>query len=169
MPAISIWKKSSVVVLGAALFCWAGCSSRNDKWVAGRPPLFDAEGLVTINGEPLGEAVVTLHPVDGKYAAFARTDSDGAFRLTTFDDGDGAPAGEYDVTVTKMEIELEPNPENPDVLPPIYHSEQSMIPKKYGDLEKSGLTVAIVAEGANDLRLDLTGPPERKRVLTDNR
>ncbi|MBA2116150.1 carboxypeptidase regulatory-like domain-containing protein [Bremerella alba] len=156
----------SVILITLSL---CGCYGRSDQWVEGRPPLVDASGVATINGEPLDNAIVTFRPIEGNYAAFARTQNDGSFQLTTFDDGDGAVAGEFDVTVSKMVIELEPNPANPQVLPPIYHSEHSMIPAKYNSVDKSGLTATISEDGDSDLRLELVGLPEKKKVLADNR
>ncbi len=168
MPNAKTIKGNGLVLILIALSL-CGCYGRTDKWVEGRPPLVDASGVATINGEPLDDAVVTFRPIDGNYAAFARTQSDGSFQLTTFDDGDGAVAGEYNVTVSKMVVELEPNPANPQVLPPIYHSEHSMIPANYNNVDKSGLTASISEDGSNDLRLELVGPPEKKKVLADNR
>ncbi|WP_404308689.1 carboxypeptidase regulatory-like domain-containing protein [Neorhodopirellula lusitana] len=158
----------SCTVLSSSLIL-SGCSGGSDRWKDARPPLVDASGVATFNGVPLEDAVVTFRPVEGNYAAFGRTESNGEFYLTTFDDGDGAVVGEYNVTVTKLDIELKENPNNPQVLPPIYHSEQSLIPAAYGLADKSGLTATISSDGNDDLLIELVGPPERKKVLADNR
>ncbi|MFG0290663.1 MAG: carboxypeptidase-like regulatory domain-containing protein [Rhodopirellula sp. JB044] len=158
----------SCTVLSSSLIL-SGCSGGSDRWKDARPPLVDASGVATFNGTPLEDAVVTFRPVEGNYAAFGRTEANGEFYLTTFDDGDGAVAGEYNVTVTKLDIELQENPDNPQVLPPIYHSEQSMIPATYGIVDESGLTATISSDGNDDLLIELVGSPEKKNVLADNR
>jgi hypothetical protein len=78
----------------------AGCGGRGD-----RLPVYRAGGAVTVGGRPAAGVLVLLHPADGTPAAAARvipsatTGGDGAFQLTSFDQGDGAPAGDYAVTL----------------------------------------------------------------------
>lgn len=74
-----------------------------------RPPLDNAlpvhpvEGTLTHKGAPMGGALVTFYPITPKGpfdpAPSAKADSEGRFKLTTYNTGDGAPAGEYRVTV----------------------------------------------------------------------
>jgi len=64
-------------------------------------------GIVTLDGKPLGGAMVTFFPLaDNGRSASGVSGSDGVFRLTTFTAGDGTLPGEYRVTVVK-----EPPPE----------------------------------------------------------
>lgn len=74
----------------------------------GRPydpvPLYPAEGRLLVNGEPAAGAEVRLHPVappaqGDPLVPVARVGEDGSFELTTYEEGDGAPTGEYAVTV----------------------------------------------------------------------
>jgi hypothetical protein len=70
----------------------------------GRPACHPVTGKVLVDGKPAVRAVVAFHPLapqaDGQsYGPSTITGDDGGFRLTTFDAGDGAPAGEYAVTV----------------------------------------------------------------------
>ncbi|MFO0928586.1 MAG: hypothetical protein U0736_16450 [Gemmataceae bacterium] len=58
---------------------------------------------MTVSGQPAGHVRVALHPL-GNGAAHglrpvATTQADGSFRLTTYVAGDGAPPGEYAVTL----------------------------------------------------------------------
>jgi hypothetical protein len=71
-----------------------GCSNR--------PGVVPVEGIVLLDGNPLEGATVTFLPQgDHGRPASGRTDSTGAFHLTTFDKGDGAMPGEYRVVVKK--------------------------------------------------------------------
>jgi hypothetical protein len=61
-------------------------------------------GRVVVDGKPAAAATVTLHPVNPTtelrdVRPTGQTDAEGNFKLTTFAQGDGAPAGEYRVTV----------------------------------------------------------------------
>jgi hypothetical protein len=76
-----------------------GCSA--DKG----PRLYPVRGVVRINGEPAKDVNVMFTPVnppaggDVPLSPAAVTQEDGSFRLMSFQPGDGAPAGDYLVTV----------------------------------------------------------------------
>ena len=133
-----------------------GCAAK-DRWQAGRPPVHPVSGSVTYDGKPLPQAIITFLPVTGSHTAFGRSDDQGNFRLTTFDDGDGAVAGDYNVTVTRIVVENEPDPRDPEHLPPLHHAEYSMIPENYAEADKSGLTLTVPEGGAANLSIALTG------------
>ena len=101
-------KKLLVLAIGAMLFATVGCG-------ADHPPVEIVTGTVTYNGAPLAEATVTFHPSEANSigaasrASSGETDAEGVFRLTTnYVEGnslvklDGAPAGTYSVTVSKL-------------------------------------------------------------------
>lgn len=76
-----------------------GCGEGPD-W----PKCHSVSGRVLVDGKPAVRATVKFTATgtapDGKtYSPSTLTDDDGAFRLTTFESGDGAPAGDYTVTV----------------------------------------------------------------------
>src|SRR3954454_14523350 len=58
-------------------------------------------GQVLVDGKPAPRAQVTFHPTDDKNPArpTGQVDEQGRFTLTTERSGDGAPSGEYRVTV----------------------------------------------------------------------
>lgn len=69
-------------------------------------PVFQVKGRVLdSNGKPAAGATVVFHPTvaDPKDKDIAKptaqVDADGNFNLTTYKTGDGAPQGEYNVTV----------------------------------------------------------------------
>ncbi len=121
----------------------AGCGSSQSN---DRLPVFPAVGKLVYDGRPLAGAFVVLHPksaANGKTAPrpHAQAAADGSFTLTSYESSDGAPAGNYTVTV-----ELRPLVKHggditagPNTLPP-----------KYSRAETSPLIVQI-AEGRNDL------------------
>src|SRR5436190_4338876 len=84
------------VLVFVALLIALGCAGK-DRWQAGRPPVVPASGVVTHDGQPLAGANIVFLPKSGSHTAFATTDEQGKFQLTTFDAGDGAVAGDYDV------------------------------------------------------------------------
>jgi hypothetical protein len=67
------------------------------------PPVYPVRGELLVNGKPAVGAVVSFHPV-GNVAPDAvkpqaTVEADGTFRPNSFDQRDGAPAGEYALTV----------------------------------------------------------------------
>jgi hypothetical protein len=138
-------------------------------WVAGcgrgGPDVVSVTGLVTLDGGPVEGAIVTFNPSDpsGVFATGITT-ADGRFRLNPIaaggKPGSGAVAGEYVVTIAKVETPPAApaaNPDDPSV------SEASVrkapkpkyiVPKDYGSKETSGLT-ATVGSGSNDFTFEL--------------
>ncbi|HXG12520.1 MAG TPA: hypothetical protein VNK04_22380 [Gemmataceae bacterium] len=70
----------------------------------GRLPVYPVKGKVLVDGKPAKDAFVNFFPKDtgGRepYAPYAQTNENGEFTLSTYETGDGVPAGEYDVTIT---------------------------------------------------------------------
>lgn len=69
-----------------------------------RLPVYSVEGTVTYNGSPTVGAMVVYHPINPtekmkKVRPAGKVDAEGRFRLSTYGPKDGAPAGEYRVTV----------------------------------------------------------------------
>ena len=72
---------------------------------AGRKPVFPVRGQVLdAQGKPAAGALVIFHPVQadpkGPLKPVGHADENGRFTLTTYKEGDGAPAGEYVITLT---------------------------------------------------------------------
>src|SRR5262249_35384705 len=68
-----------------------------------RVPVIPAQGKADFEGKPIPEAAIFLHPVGAKTPPFPRpravVQSDGTFVVGTYTKDDGAPPGEYKVTV----------------------------------------------------------------------
>ena len=121
-------------------------------WVWSRepgPPLavYQATGSVTLAGQSIGGGVITLHPYRTDFQMLVKPrgtlKKDGTFTLTTFNPNDGAPAGEYLVTVTwnrevvGVDGEVGPGP--------------NVLPLAYSSPETSSLKLKIVADEPNKL------------------
>jgi hypothetical protein len=121
----------SLVVLGSNLF---GSSDR----VRVHP----ARGTAMWEGKPLANASIFLHPVDAKSPNAPRpravVQEDGTFAVGTYRKDDGAPAGEYRVTVQWF------NKTRGQGMP------ANVLPRHYAAPDTSGLTVRI-QEGDNQL------------------
>jgi len=149
MPPAFIW--------ACALLFLTSCSggSGQDKWTKSRPETSPVSGTVTYDGKPLAEATVVFSPVGEQQAAVGRTDARGNFRLTTFKDGDGAIPGNYKVGITCVHTEGPlPGTNLDEVIPTI--KETSIIPVKYGNFEKSGLTTEVLAKKPNSFDFALS-------------
>ncbi|MCO8122835.1 hypothetical protein NHH03_13890 [Stieleria sp. TO1_6] len=89
------------LILGSLLASCLLTGCGND-WHAETYP---ATGKITVNGAAASGAVVTLHAVNRKVDVrnsrpYGIADEQGNFSLKTYEADDGAPVGEYDVTVT---------------------------------------------------------------------
>ncbi len=99
-------------------------------------PTHPVTGKVTLNGEPVPGAYIVFHGI-GKERRLPRADGtvefDGTFRLSTYTAFDGAPAGEYAVTV--------------ELRKPRFTKEgkrgPNLLPARYADSTKSGLRVTV--------------------------
>lgn len=124
-------------VLGfVAIATLAGCGEST-------PTVYPVGGQVIYRKKPLAEAVVTFHPKDatGRLLS-ATTDAEGRFRLTTTVTNDGAPAGEYGVSVALREKRKDGDDE--------VRNGRNLLPPRYADPKTSGLT-ATVKPGENTL------------------
>ena len=76
-----------------------GCNSHKGPWED--RDVFPVEGQVLVKGKAAKDVEVTFHPTDSDQQSRPHgvTDAEGKFRMRTNRDGDGAPAGEYVVTL----------------------------------------------------------------------
>ena len=87
-----------LLAAGALVAAVSGCGKRG-------PVLYPVKGVVLINGQPARDVNMMFTPVAPPEAGAtplspaAVTGEDGSFRLMSFKPGDGAPAGDYRVTV----------------------------------------------------------------------
>lgn len=140
------WPSAGVLFLAICLV--AGCSRyREDEWSRQWPPRFPTGGIVTLDGAPVAEAVVTFAITrpdrDNKaFTAVGMTDPQGRFALRTFRPGDGAVEGKHAVTISKSSME------NGALV--------NAVPSRYSRFETSGLEADVTAKTTNEFRFDLS-------------
>ena len=127
----------------------ASCSSNG-------VPVYETQGTVNFKGKPAEGAVVVFHPKSGdeelkKLRPFGRVAADGSYQLTTFEANDGAPAGEYNVSIEWMQAVRRNIEQRDEDDPTDARRELPSVDKlkgRYADSVESGLT-ATVKEGSN--------------------
>lgn len=125
----------------------AGCGEQTDPT---RLQVFPAKGQISFKGQsPVGASVVLFPKTAAPKGSDAplvcprgRVQSDGTFALTSYKADDGAPAGEYSVTLEWHKLVKAPDGQ-PDLGP-------NLLPAQFSRPEKSPLVVKIAA-GANTL------------------
>jgi hypothetical protein len=158
------YRRSLEVVFGLTVLTSAlGCSGSSGD----RPKTVPVTGTVIYNGEPIEGAHVTFFSPDKSVTAFARTGSDGTFKLTTFDEGDGAVVGTHKVSIMKREIigDVPASTYTGEGDPPANYEEledqpaletRSILPAQYSNVETSNLTAEVTERGDNDFPFTLT-------------
>ncbi|MBI1322012.1 hypothetical protein GC170_02335 [bacterium] len=144
-----------------------------------RHSVFPASGKITRDGKPVANAIVVFHPTDPNTIRIPEgrqgieianptttTDESGAFRLSTYFEADGAPAGEYKVTVilssqkfdqkkgTTTEGDEEKAPHSStDALP----ADSPIVKKKFpfSNLESTPLQASIKPDATNEFAFEL--------------
>jgi hypothetical protein len=115
-----------------------------------RPPLYPFTGKVTYKGKPTPGAQLILHPVGSEDPNAPQPSGvvkdDGSFALSTFQPGDGAPAGDYKVAI--IWIEAKAKADRDAELP-------NKLPAKYADVKQSGLTLKVEKSQENHKDFEL--------------
>jgi hypothetical protein len=139
----SLRKMAMIAMLFAAsVASLLGCSRTSA--IPGEVPVYPVKGQITLEGRPTPGAFVTFHPTSGEktHAVLPSgwVDKDGKFSLTTYRASDGAPAGEYVVTVQWQQLvgvgdtaRLGP----------------SLVPRRYSNPQTSDLRFRV-AQGATE-------------------
>lgn len=125
--------RAVVLSFAVSLVAVAGCDRG--------PRIVPVSGQVLIDGQPVTTGFVQFVPT-GERPAYGEIGKDGRFTLTTSKDNDGAVVGTHQVEVRAWEH-------------PTETSKKYLVPKKYGDLSTSELTVEIT-EPTDDLKVNLT-------------
>jgi hypothetical protein len=129
-----------VALAVASTSIWAGCGKADPNLL----PVFPVKGQVQFEGRPTPGALVVLHPARADPQTpcpRGKVDKDGAFALSTYSANDGAPTGDYTVTVQWQG--LVGSGEDVRIGP-------SLLPPKYSNPKTSDLRVRV-AEGSNQL------------------
>lgn len=141
-PSTSTVKAATArLVLFAGLLALSiGCSG-SKSWDTTHP----TTGTVEFKGKPAGNAELTFFPVDPNFPETvrprAKTAADGTFTVSTYKEGDGAPAGKYKVTLVRNEVAV-----SRDTLV----AKPNDLPTKVSRRDTTDIEVEIVA-GTNSL------------------
>jgi hypothetical protein len=134
-----------LVLLQAAVLASMGCRQQV------QPEIFAVEGVLTVNGEPAANASLAFHPRDrgiNVCCPVGRTDARGVFHLTTHSQFDGAPAGDYAVTIVwPEESSLIDECNCADIL------QHDRLRGFYADAEQTEIRVTV-KHSANSFRFD---------------
>lgn len=126
--------------LGVAVVAATGCGSSEPPQVE----VFPAKGSITFQGKPIPGAIITLHPatpIENVPQPRANVDKDGTFTVKTYAGKEGAPEGDYKVTV----LWYKPIYNGPD-----FTSGPNVIPQKYTQVDTTDIQIKIAA-GQNDI------------------
>jgi hypothetical protein len=126
------------------LIAFSGCGDQDNDQVE----VFPVTGKLLVNGQPAEGASVIFYPQspdsDGKKMPVpgGTTDANGNYQLTSYESGDGAPAGEYNVAIIWYE------PPSPNSAGP--SEQQDRLRGRYANPQTSRLT-ARVEQGGGEL------------------
>ena len=124
--------------------CLLGCTLAGgcSQDTRGRVDTIQVTGKVKVAGQPLKNGTITFVPVGGTNTASGEI-QEGAYSLTTYAKGDGAPPGDYKVAISAYLSK-----------PEMGKPAERAIPEKYFNAESSGLT-ATVSKQSRSIDFDL--------------
>jgi hypothetical protein len=122
-----------------------GCPAANNL-----PATVTAEGVVTLDGQPVENATVVCISETTTYSAAGVTDKNGKFSLKSFEEKPGAVPGDYRIEITKTVVEGK-GEKSGEAVVNIQHG----LPKKYSTFSTSGLSLTIPDKGDSNIKFDL--------------
>jgi hypothetical protein len=146
--------KAAAALLVCAIL-GVGCSKKEKAL-----PVYPVTGTVTYENKPVeGATVVFRNPAEPtSKVATGRTDANGRFTLMTYKEGDGAVAGDHEVTVTKFTSQASGEKltmEDAAKQKSSPAKSQSEIPLKYSNAKTSKLKFTVSKSGDNDFKIEL--------------
>jgi len=137
-----VWLWLAVLAMASS-----GCG-RSGRQIPNRVPV---SGRVTIAGQPLAYGTVQLVPESPEGHAAMGTIKGGSFTLASAESSPGVVKGSYKVSIVSPQP-IDPSNRPSDIFSP--EANKSNIPKRYGSVETSGLSVDVNAP-IRDLTFDL--------------
>lgn len=130
--------------------------------LSGEAKLYPVTGKVTYKGAAVADAAVTFVHTGGLSSPVGVTDANGVFTLAS-PTGPGAILGEYKVSIVKKSARegASANPTPEDMIKMMKGKSipepADLLPVKYADATKSGLTATVTGDKAKDnFTFDLT-------------
>jgi hypothetical protein len=145
---------TSVCAAALLITSITGCGGGSDQWVAGREKVYPTSGKVTLDGKPVEGAVVMFISTSKPLSARGLTDANGEYQLTTYEERDGAMAGEHKVTVRKTEyFEVRSGNWSEDE-PTMVKKSKELLPVEYATESTTTLKKTVAEGGASDMNLE---------------
>ena len=171
--------RCTLLTLISAMLLQSGCSGPD------RPKMASVTGIVSYKGAPVAGATVSFSSATAPRNASGVTDETGKYRLTTFENNDGAILGDHKVTIFKPDpAAKDDSPKPTDVstegggasggsiklattlptadagkgpMPNLKSAgPKSLLPSKYVDALKSGLAAKVVEGKENKFDFSLS-------------
>ncbi|GAB5404766.1 MAG: hypothetical protein Aurels2KO_29970 [Aureliella sp.] len=156
-------KKTLVPFLTALCLMQIGCNNVPDG-----PRTVPAEGILTLDGDPVDGAAVAFVAVSGDYSASSGTDDEGRFSLNAFEYKTGAVPGEYMAIITKNQEVTTAAPKGKANAEELQHAAEegeepggeqmgvvNVMPKQYAQPNPK-FTFTVPEDGVTDLKIELT-------------
>jgi hypothetical protein len=136
---------NAAAALGLLALAWGAISLARGQGGPERLAVYPLTGTFAFEGEPAMGAALVLYPKDESISARPRAmvNEDGTFAVTTYEPGDGAPPGEYKVTVEWRRPVNGQHGGGDDLPPP------NVLPPAYSNPRTTPLVVAV-EEGENE-------------------
>ncbi len=153
----------TALMLAALCLTIAGCGGPE------RPEMVPVSGVVLDkDGKPVVGAQVVFKNANAPREAQGTTDSEGKFRLTTFENFDGAVIGEHKISVAKVQTDAsfdDADAEDPSAAygagmdaaaeGNMEATRKHELPEKYANAETSELVRTVTKEGPNEFEIKL--------------
>ena len=118
------------------------------------PRTVKAEGVVTLDGEPVEAAAISFISASTNYHSTAISDANGRFSLNAFPEKPGAVPGDYKVEVNKTVVSGT-SAEDSEGGDGAALNVSFGLPKKYASMVTSGLQQTIPENDTTDLKIEL--------------
>jgi hypothetical protein len=114
------------------------------------------EGTVTLDGEPIENALIGFYPTEGR-GSIGSTDSEGHYSLRYTASQKGASIGNHRVTVSTFiqEVKARANPRDPDQVVEAVAGRKELLDKSYQDRKNTPLTATVVPGTNPPINFDL--------------
>ena len=144
--------KTCGIVLLLIVVGLGGCGESRDPNL---PDLVPVTGKITLDGKPLpGATVGFFGNASGSTGSVGTTDADGVYQLQTLNNGEGAPVGQYIVSVSKL-VKPDGSDLPTDVeIDPMSTPHKELLPPKYSDMNQTVLKTEV-KEGGGQHDFDL--------------
>lgn len=144
----------SCLLLGVAWSTWPSDRVGSHPGMKNATKTTRVAGKVLVNGVPADGVHIYLVPIEGqsRIRPYAQSKSDGTFAISTNIDGDGAPPGEYKLTMRWIENNSFKKPQ----IVRQRRSETDLFKGRYADPAKSAFRLSVGTSPIKNLTFELS-------------